>query len=348
MLENKFKFDVIIGNPPYQEEAKGDSTQTPPIYHLFMEEAYKIAPIVSFITPARFLFNAGATPKKWNQKMLNDPHFKVIDYIQDSSVVFPTTDIKGGVAISYRDKQHTFYPVKVFTAFSELNNIFRKVSEQLDKGLDEIMYGQNTYKFTKRIHEEHPDVVNKLSKGHENDLTTSVFERLPDIFVSNKLDKNYIGIIGRENNKRVIKYVKKEYIIEHENLDKFKVILPKANGSGALGEVLATPLIGKPLIGHTQSFISIGKFDTEDVANNVLKYIKSKFARVMLGVLKITQDNPPAKWKYVPIQDFTNNSDIDWSKSIAEIDQQLYRKYGLSADEIQFIEEKVRSMDEEE
>lgn len=68
----------------------------------------------------------------------------------------------------------------------------------------------------------------------------------------------------------------------------------------------------------------------------------------MLGVLKITQDNPPAKWKYVPIQDFTNNSDIDWSKSIAEIDQQLYRKYGLSADEIQFIEEKVRSMDEEE
>lgn len=270
MLENKFKFDVIIGNPPYQEEAKGDSTQTPPIYHLFMEEAYKIAPIVSFITPARFLFNAGATPKKWNQKMLNDPHFKVIDYIQDSATVFPTTDIKGGVAISYRDKQHTFYPVKVFTAFSELNNIFRKVSEQLDKGLDEIMYGQNTYKFTKRIHEEHPDVVNKLSKGHENDLTTSVFERLPDIFVSNKLDKNYIGIIGRENNKRVIKYVKKEYIIEHENLDKFKVILPKANGSGALGEVLATPLIGKPLIGHTQSFISIGKFDMEDVANNVL------------------------------------------------------------------------------
>ena len=75
-----------------------------------------------------------------------------------------------------------------------------------------------------------------------------------------------------------------------------------------------------------------------------MKYVKSKFARVLLGVLKITQDNNPEKWSKVPVQDFTSNSDIDWSKSISEIDQQLYRKYGLSEDEINFIETKVQEM----
>ena len=168
---------------------------------------------------------------------------------------------------------------------------------------------------------------------------------MPDIFINEVEDKtNYIKIIGRENNKRVYKYIKRKYVIDHENLNKYKVLLPKSNGSGAIGEVLSTPLIGEPLIGHTQTFISIGAFDKKIEAENVMKYIKTKFARTLLGVLKITQDNPPAKWKYVPLQDFTSNSDIDWTKSIHEIDEQLYRKYNLSKDEIEFIETKVKEM----
>ena len=127
-------------------------------------------------------------------------------------------------------------------------------------------------------------------------------------------------------------------------MKKWKVFVPKANGTGAIGEVLSTPLIGEPLIGHTQTYISIGKFDTQLEAENCMKYIKSKFARAMLGILKITQDNPAPKWKKVPLQDFTPTSDIDWTKSIPEIDQQLYAKYGLSQDEIAFIEEKVKVM----
>lgn len=128
------------------------------------------------------------------------------------------------------------------------------------------------------------------------------------------------------------------------NLEKYKVILPKANGSGAIGEVLSTPLIGTPLIGTTESFISIGSFDTLSEAENALKYIKGKFSRAMLGVLKITQDNPPERWYYVPLQDFTPSSDIDWTQSIHEIDQQLYRKYGLTEKEIAFIETHVKEM----
>ena len=76
-----------------------------------------------------------------------------------------------------------------------------------------------------------------------------------------------------------------------------------------------------------------------------MKYIKSKFARTMLGILKITQDNTKEKWQKVPLQDFTAESDIDWTKPISEIDQQLYKKYGLSQEEIEFIETKVKSMD---
>ena len=133
--------------------------------------------------------------------------------------------------------------------------------------------------------------------------------------------------------------------MDHENIAKYKVLVPRSNGSGALGEVLSTPLIGEPLIGYTQTFIGIGAFDTLNEAKAALKYVKSKFARVMLGILKVTQDNNRATWAEVPVQNFTSNSDIDWSKSIHEIDQQLYKKYGLSDDEINFIETKVQGMD---
>ena len=95
----------------------------------------------------------------------------------------------------------------------------------------------------------------------------------------------------------------------------------------------------------TSTFLTVGSFDTEAEAEALLKYVKSKFARAMLGILKVTQHNAAHTWRYVPKQDFTASSDIDWSKSIPEIDQQLHAKYGLDEDEIAFIEEKVTPME---
>ncbi|NBI40642.1 hypothetical protein GVX86_04015, partial [[Haemophilus] felis] len=109
--------------------------------------------------------------------------------------------------------------------------------------------------------------------------------------------------------------------------------------------LIGTPLIGTPLIGFTETFISIGAFDEEKVAHNCLKYVQTKFARTMLGVLKITQDNTKEKWAKVPLQDFTDQSDIDWNQPLADIDQQLYQKYGLDENEIAFIAQKVRAME---
>ncbi|MDE6424839.1 MAG: hypothetical protein K2K89_01695 [Ruminococcus sp.] len=150
-----------------------------------------------------------------------------------------------------------------------------------------------------------------------------------------------MSVFGLVKNKKVWRYFPKEFIdLTHENLFKYKVFVPRANGSGAIGEVLSTLLCC-----YTQSFIGIGSFDTEEKANNCMKYIKSKFARTMLGILKITQDNPPEKWRLVPLQNFTENSDINWRVSVAEIDRQLYKKYGLSQEEIDFIETHVKEME---
>ena len=127
-------------------------------------------------------------------------------------------------------------------------------------------------------------------------------------------------------------------------MKQWKTLCPRANGAGVFGESLSPLVIGEPYIGYTQTFIGIGSFDNRFAADAVMKYIKSKFARTLLDVLKVTQDNDRSVWKLIPLQDFTQDSDIDWSKSIHEIDLQLYRKYGLSEDEIEFIETHVKEM----
>jgi hypothetical protein len=123
------------------------------------------------------------------------------------------------------------------------------------------------------------------------------------------------------------------------------VFLPKSNGAGTLGEVLTNPVVGEPAIGHTQTFISIGNFQNRYEADALLNYLKTKFARTLLDILKVTQDNKKSVWKYVPLQNFTIESDIDWSKSISDIDKQLYKKYNLSEDEINFIESMIKPME---
>ena len=337
-------FDTIIGNPPYQETMAGTSDN--PIYNLFYDNAFELCNKVSLITPARYLFKAGKTPKDWNEKMLNDEHFKVVFYEQDSSKLFPDTDIKGGLAITYRDANKNFGKIGFFTNYKELNGILEKVRKSNFKTLADLVYAPESYRLTKKLHEEHPEIKSKLSKGHDFDVTSNIFSKLNELFTNEKPNdgNDYIQIFGLEGSNRVYKYIRNDYIMPHDNLMKYKVFVPKSNGSGAIGEVLSTPLIGQPLIGHTQTFISIGSFDTEYEANSLLKYLKTKFARTMLGTLKVTQDNKKATWLNVPLQDFTANSDIDWSKSIPEIDKQLYKKYNLSKDEIEFIESKVREM----
>lgn len=342
------KFDFIIGNPPYQDESVGDQKNyASPVYHIFMDEVYKLADKVELIHPARFLFNAGSTPKEWNQKMLDDSHLKVLFYEPDASKIFTGTDIKGGVAITYHDKTKNFGSIGVFTHYPELNDIIIKVCHKDGfQKFSDIVITRTAYRLTEKLHVDHPEAMGQLSEGHAYDMSTNIFDRLPQIFFDKEpLDNNkYIKILGRMGNTRVYKFIREDYINKVANLYKYKVYLPSANGAGQLGEILSSPVIAEPRTAATETFIGIGIFDTEKEAENTLNYIKCKFTRLMLGILKITQHITPQKWDYVPLQDFTSNSDIDWSKSIPEIDQQLYKKYGLDEKEIEFIETHVKEM----
>lgn len=243
------KFDFIIGNPPYQEETENTSAR--PIYNDFMDESYKLADKVELITPARFLFNAGKTPKSWNKKMLNDPHLKVLWYEQDSSKVFSNTDIKGGVAITYHDNNTKIGPICVFIHYAELRLIKERIEKTTINSLSDIVYAPESYKFSDKIHEDHPNLkyvdeeYGILSEGHDYDLTTNIFDKLENIvFFTNKPNDgyDYIKILGRKDNQRMFMYIRKDYVENHPNLNKWKIIMAKSNGTGKLGEVLAPPV----------------------------------------------------------------------------------------------------------
>ena len=343
--QQEMKFNAVVGNPPYM--LKQDATSDTPIYHMFMSLGYQLSDIATFITPGRFLFDAGKTPKEFNERVLNDEHFHVVRYEPDSTQVFNNVDIKGGVAITIRNAQIHYGAIGVFCKYAEVNSILDKVLNKLITPLKELVYAPESYRFSKQLHSDYPNIINRLSKGHQNDLTTNIFDKLPDIFGDNKPEEEnkYIQILGRQNNNRIFKWILKEYIIEHPNLYKYKIFLPKSNGSGEFGETLTQPIVGTKGQGHNQTFISIGKFETIYEANSCLKYIKSKFARLLLNTLKVTQDNKKEVWANVPLQDFTSSSDIDWSQNISDIDRQLYSKYGLSDDEIAFIEKMIKPME---
>ena len=338
------KFDFIIGNPPYQIDQNG---RTLPVYDVFMDEVYKLSDVVELITPARFLFNAGQTSKEWNKKMLSDEHLTILDYSADSSTYFSGVDIKGGVAITLRDNDKKYGAIGTFVPSSVMRAVLSKVVKRADfVSLLTIIFTSSKYALA-NIYKDHPDYKQYVkSDGKHSQIDTNAFGKMPifeKICVSAPEDE-CVQLYGRVDNQRAYYWVKEKYIVDSGNLYKYKVFVSKVNGSGDFGITLSNPVIGYPRIGSTQSFLGIGAFDTEIQAQNLLRYLKSKFARAMLCTLKVTQDNNPDKWANIPLQDFTPTSDIDWSQSIPEIDQQLYAKYGLDESEIAFIESHVKEM----
>lgn len=330
---NDMKFSAIVGNPPYQETTETNFSK--PLYHLFFDVAKSLSPdYLSLIHPARFLFNAGATPKEWNDKMLNDPHLSISLYESNSQNIFPSVDIKGGICVTFWSKNNPSGGLGgVFVANSILSKILNKVDSG---GFDQIVGSRGGTRAKRFL-----DSYNR-SRSY---FPSSIFTTNQELFSELKDDTHQVKLLGLVDNKRIEKYVRKN-LISDSNLMKWKLFIPKSNGTGTLGEVLSTPQIGEPLTGCTESFIQIGPFESQTEAQNCLNYIKTKLCRALLGTLKVTQDNPKSVWKNIPLQDFTANSDIDWSKSISEIDQQLYKKYKLNEEEIDFVESMIKPMAE--
>ena len=343
------KFDVLISNPPYQDDTVGGNKNfASPVYHHFMQEAAKVAEKSVLITPARFLFDAGATPKKFNRDMLNDEHLKVLHYEPDAKKVFRNVDIEGGVVVTLRDTTQTFKPIGTFIPWDELKSVHDKVVNRQDfEPLSKIISGRTPYLFTDKFHEDFPNAAKRLSNGHAYDISSNVIEALPEVFFDDKPNVDCCRVLGRIDSKRVYRWINREYVYGRGDgfVDKWKVFLPQAFGRSNLGDevaqLISPPVIGEPSDIATDTFLVVGTFDSRDEAEACLTFIKSRFARVLLGILKVTQSNTADKWAKVPLQDFSASSDIDWR---GDVDGQLYRKYNLSDAEIAFIETHVKAM----
>lgn len=347
------KFDVVIGNPPYQEDAQGGASDMPPVYHLFMEAAYEVGRQAVLITPARFLSNAGKTPKPWNKKMLDDVHLKVAYFEPDSNRLFPglADTIKGGIVVTHRDQDRVLGPIGSFVKHPALAEILAKVENTKPISIMDVTINRSSHTYDRRLFETHPDAA--VSIGHSNlsQILSNAFDTLPLYFHRKAPEdgQEYVEVLGISQRKRVRRWMWREYLVLHPSADKWKVAVPKANGTGSTVDFFGIPLTKPTILGPgtivTNTFITIGLLDSELEAEALLKYLKSRFARALLGVLMVTQNTARETWKHVPLQDFTANSDIDWSKSITEIDQQLYAKYGLDETEIDFIETHVKPME---
>lgn len=285
--------------------------------------------------------------------MLDDKHIKSIAIFQDSRKIFPNTDIKGGVLYLTYD-------------FNYDGKAKIKVIDLDEKTYDQIGYLNSTlsgyfipYGELVSIHSKIAQNVN-LSKENIQKITSSSkpyglrtdFFKNPTKYGVDKIfdtrqNKSDIEVIGLEKSKRTIKYLPSSFKLSkgEDTIYKWKLFAGKAMGSGFFGEKLPQLPVGPPGQIATETFIRIGDFETEFEAKSLQKYFYTKFFRALLGILKNTQDAPSRVYQLVPLQDFTDDSDIDWTKSISEIDQQLYKKYELSDEEIAFIEEKVKSMD---
>lgn len=364
------RFDAIVGNPPYMETSNVNNRQNP-IYHYFYDIAEQLSDIYTLISPARFLFNAGLTPATWNQKMLSDEHLRVVYYTSNSADCFPNTSINGGVVIILRNATVRTNSITFFLPDENLRSIASKFDQTGESSMKHWVYGgRSDLKFNSNFLRDFPNspqdrlafiqvkrpAVKKLGPNEEYELKTSTLEALPYAFLDTVDNpEQYYHILGLINSARAWKFVKREYMTprypDDNNIEMYKVFISKADGAaGQVGNPIPARIIGRTEIGRpgdssTSSFISIGAFSTEEEAINCSSYLKTKFLRCLVGILKVTQDNPPSVWAYVPIQDFTSNSDINWNSPIPDIDNQLYEKYGFDMFERDFVEKYIASME---
>lgn len=352
------KFDVVVGNPPFQEGAYQ-------LYANFYRLAISVGDEVSLIFPSSWQLpkDKNGLSLLNNKEVKHDSQIISIDNLKDA---FPgiigakSTNIvhwKRGYNNGLNGKQLIYNNGKdpqvvelhidnyLFEKPKKLIEISNKV--EISLGFDSIfrhIYLQNKFDL-KQVYKWNSNLKSKVkSNGKEKRLRTNIFKSLPEVFQKEKSRNDDVLIYGLDGLTRTTRYVKRNFLLKHPNLDKYKVLIPKAVTAG-FGEKLTEPLVVPPGVGYTETFLGFGSFNTEIEAQNLKKYVKTKFSRALLGVLKMTQDTAPDKWKKVPMQDFTYESDIDWSESIPEIDQQLYKKYDLNQKEINFIEEKVKSME---
>lgn len=354
--QKKPLFDYCIGNPPYQ-----DGKQQ--IYPAFYQNGKEIAQCVDMIFPVGWQEpkNANGLKRMNTKEVKEDSHIVFINNVED---VFPSVSGAKYTNIILWDRNHDnklngcqkvltngenpqtiklLCDVSDIQLPSELTSVLTKVKANDFVGIDTIIYIQNNL-ILDVVYEDYPEVEAVIgSEGKDKRFERNIFDKLP-AFVETQQAASDIKTIGTVGNKRTWRYIDEKYVDKsHANLKKYKLIISAA-ASDKFGSSLSDFVIGKPNEAYTRSFIGFGAYSSDLEVRNIEKYLKTKFARALLYTLKFGRMNNKDVWQNVPLQDFTKDSDIDWSKSIKELDEQLYDKYHLSDKEIEFIEDNVKEM----
>ena len=332
--DDNMKFNAIVGNPPYQVMDGGAGASAKPVYNLFVDIAKKLkAEYISMIMPARW-YAGGKGLDDFRDNMLNDKHIISLYDYSNSKDVFPNVEIAGGICYFLYNSLYNGTCTVVncqnherieFVRNLNSYNIFVRnnkavgIIEKLEssKRLDEIVFSRNTFSLPSTI------------RGHK-------YENINDYKL---LSSNGFSFIDE-----------KSITSGNQFIDKYKVVItyamsggnkPNANG---MYQVISSLMVLNPKEVCTETFLIIDVFEDAKGANCLKTYLSTKFVRFLLLQSLSSIHITKSSFRFVPIQDFTGNSDIEWNKTVSEIDQQLYAKYHLTDEEIAFIEKMIKPM----
>ena len=343
---DKLDFNIVVGNPPYQESDGGAGASAKPIYNEFVGISKELAPTnIALIMPTRW-YAGGKGLDDFRDQMLSDAQVSQLHDFLKPEVIFPEINLRGGICYLLWDKEHNNNPTQVFTYKNDLKP---KIDSRKLRTEDSDIFIRHgiAIEILKKIN-SHPKF-----KSFEKHISSRRPFNIDANIVKNEKFRN--SKKGLENpvvcygKGKKVGYLERDEISKNIDwIDKYKVFTPRANNIGTeLNDDNLNTFIGNPNTICTESYIVVGvnlNLD-ETSASNLCKYFTTKFARFQHSIGKASQDATSKTYKFVPLQDFTISSDINWNVSIKEIDNQLYEKYSLTKEEIDFIETMIKPMD---
>jgi site-specific DNA-methyltransferase (adenine-specific) len=323
----KMKFDVIIGNPPYQLQDGGSGGSAIPIYHKFIQQAKKLDPrFLVMIIPSRW-FAGGRGLDEFRQEMLNDTSLKFLADYPISSECFQGVEIKGGVCYFLIDRHHEGKCVVKTIRKDKISQLERYL---LEDGTDTFIRFNEAIPIFSKVYDKNVDYFSMIVSTLKPFGFRTYFQG------SKESVKNNVKVFGN----KLISYISRDEVINNSHwIDSHKIFISRAYGAGEdfPHQIINKPFYGEPGSCCTETYLHIGPFKSKAEADNALSYMKTKFFRFFVMLKKNTQDGPKSVYQFVPIQKFTES----WS------DEKLYKKYGLNSNEIDFIESMIRPMGED-